>query len=63
MITIRDERDCATPATLFDRFAPPLKGILMQSGTKIAPAEEVVQDVIRAIRGKSVNLTAALLRS
>lgn len=53
MIAVRDNRDRAAFANLFDHFAPRLKGFLMRSGTGAAQAEEIVQDVMLTIWRKS----------
>lgn len=53
MIAVRDNRDRAAFESLFDHFAPRLKGFLMRSGTGAAQAEEIVQDVMLTIWRKS----------
>ncbi|TQV69579.1 sigma-70 family RNA polymerase sigma factor [Aliiroseovarius halocynthiae] len=49
MIAVRDKRDKAAFAALFDHFAPRLKGFVMRTGTSAAQAEEVVQDVMLTV--------------
>lgn len=49
MIAVRDNRDRAAFAALFDYFAPRLKGFIMRSGVSAHQAEEIVQDVMLAI--------------
>lgn len=53
MIAIRDNRDRAAFAALFDHFAPRLKGFIMRSGTSSHQAEEIVQDVMLTIWRKA----------
>ncbi len=53
MIAIRDRRDRAAFASLFDRFASRLKGFVMRSGMSAAQAEEIVQDVMLAVWRKA----------
>ncbi len=53
MIRIRDEKDRAAFAELFDHFAPRVKGFLMKSGADATLAEECTQDVMAALWQKS----------
>ena len=53
MIAVRDERDRAAFASLFDHFAPRLKGFIMRSGTSAAQAEEIVQEVMLTVWRKA----------
>ncbi len=53
MLAVRDSRDRAAFATLFDYFAPRLKGFVMRSGMGAAQAEEVVQDVMLTVWRKA----------
>ncbi|MFD1160056.1 sigma-70 family RNA polymerase sigma factor [Roseovarius aestuarii] len=53
MIAVRDQRDRAAFAALFDYFAPRLKGFVMRSGTSAQQAEEIVQDVMLTIWRKA----------
>ncbi len=53
MLAVRDRRDKAAFAELFDHFAPRLKGFIMRSGTSNAQAEEIVQDVMLTVWRKS----------
>ena len=53
MLAVRDERDRAAFAALFDHFAPRLKGFLMRSGTGSGQAEEVVQEVMLTVWRKA----------
>jgi RNA polymerase sigma-70 factor (ECF subfamily) len=53
MIAVRDKRDRAAFAALFDHFAPRLKGFIMRSGTPAQQAEEIVQDVMLTIWRKA----------
>ncbi len=53
MIAIRDRRDHAAFAELFDFFAPRLKGFVMRSGMGSAQAEEIVQDVMLTVWRKA----------
>jgi len=49
MLAVRDRRDRAAFAELFDHFAPRLKGFIMRSGTGSGQAEEIVQDVMLTV--------------
>ena len=53
MIAVRDNRDRAAFAQLFDHFAPRLKGFLMRSGTASTQAEEIVQEVMLTVWRKA----------
>ncbi|MEM9575377.1 MAG: sigma-70 family RNA polymerase sigma factor [Pseudomonadota bacterium] len=53
MIRIRDEKDRAAFAELFDHFAPRVKGFLMKSGADATLAEECTQDVMATLWQKS----------
>lgn len=46
MLAVRDNRDRAAFAQLFDHFAPRLKGFAMRAGANSAEAEDIVQDVM-----------------
>ncbi|WP_299938163.1 sigma-70 family RNA polymerase sigma factor [uncultured Pelagimonas sp.] len=53
LIAVRDNRDRAAFAQLFDYFAPRLKGFVMRSGMGSAQAEEIVQDVMLTVWRKA----------
>jgi RNA polymerase sigma-70 factor (ECF subfamily) len=53
MVKIRDEKDRAAFAELFDHFAPRVKGFLMKSGADASLAEECTQDVMATLWHKS----------
>lgn len=53
MLAIRDQRDKAAFAALFDHFAPRLKGFVMRGGAPAAQAEDVVQDVMLTVWRKA----------
>ncbi len=53
MLAVRDTRDRAAFAALFDHFAPRLKGFVMRSGAGSAQAEEVVQEVMLTVWRKA----------
>ncbi len=53
MVRIRDHKDRAAFAELFDHFAPRVKGFLMRSGADASLAEECTQDVMAALWQKS----------
>ncbi|MGB7262463.1 MAG: sigma-70 family RNA polymerase sigma factor [Albidovulum sp.] len=53
MIAVRDNRDRAAFAALFDCFAPRLKGFVIRSGASAHQAEEIVQDVMLTIWRKA----------
>lgn len=53
MLAVRDGRDRAAFAALFDHFAPRLKGFVMRSGAGSAQAEEVVQEVMLTVWHKA----------
>lgn len=54
MLAVRDQRDKAAFASLFDHFAPRLKGFIMRSGTGSGQAEEIVQEVMLTVWRKAV---------
>lgn len=53
MLAVRDHRDRAAFAALFDEFAPRLKGFIMRTGTGAAQAEEIVQEVMLTVWRKA----------
>lgn len=53
MLAVRNSRDRAAFASLFDYFAPRLKGFIMRSGMGSAQAEEVVQEVMLTVWRKA----------
>ncbi|MCV2870265.1 sigma-70 family RNA polymerase sigma factor [Defluviimonas sp. WL0002] len=53
MIAVRDRRDRAAFARLFDYYAPRLKSVTLRSGTPAAEAEDIVQDVMLAVWHKA----------
>lgn len=53
MIAVRDQRDRNAFASLFDFFAPRLKGFIMRSGTSNHQAEELVQEVMLTVWRKA----------
>lgn len=53
MLAVRDRRDRAAFAALFDHFAPRLKGFIMRSGTPAGQAEEIVQEVMLTVWRKA----------
>ena len=53
MIAVRDNQDRSAFASLFDYFAPRLKGFIIRSGTPPHQAEEIVQDVMLTIWRKA----------
>lgn len=53
MLAVRDSRDRAAFAELFDHFAPRLKGFIMRSGTPSGQAEEIVQEVMLTVWRKA----------
>ena len=53
MLAVRDRRDRAAFADLFDHFAPRLKGFVMRSGTPPVQAEEIVQEVMLTVWRKA----------
>ena len=53
MLAVRDSRDRAAFAALFDHFAPRLKGMIMRSGIPAHQAEEIVQDVMLTVWRKA----------
>ena len=53
MLSVRDERDRAAFVSLFDFFAPRLKGFVMRSGLSAGQAEEIVQDVMLTVWRKA----------
>lgn len=53
MIAVRDRRDRAAFAALFDHFAPRLKHFVMRGGVGSGQAEEVVQEVMLTVWRKA----------
>ncbi|QAX28178.1 MULTISPECIES: sigma-70 family RNA polymerase sigma factor [unclassified Leisingera] len=53
LLAVRDQRDRAAFAALFDHLAPRLKGFVIRSGASSALAEEIVQDVMLTIWRKA----------
>lgn len=53
MQAVRDHRDEAAFASLFQHFAPRVKGFLMKSGETAAQAEECAQDVMSLVWQKA----------
>jgi RNA polymerase sigma factor (sigma-70 family) len=53
MIAVKRSRDKAAFASLFDYFAPRLKGFVMRSGVSSAAAEEIVQEVMLTVWHKA----------
>lgn len=53
LISVRDVRDRAAFARLFDYFAPRLKAMMLRSGLRDGSAEDVVQDVMLAVWNKA----------
>jgi RNA polymerase sigma-70 factor (ECF subfamily) len=53
MLAVRDTRDRAAFARLFDFYAPRLKGFVMRGGMDAALAEEIVQDVMLTVWHKA----------
>lgn len=53
MLAVRDARDKAAFARLFDYYAPRLKGFVMRGGMDAALAEEIVQDVMLTVWHKA----------
>lgn len=49
MLAVRERKDKAAFAELFDFFAPRLKSFIMRSGTSAGQAEEIVQDVMLTV--------------
>lgn len=50
---VRDDRDKAAFAELFNHFAPRIKGFLIKSGADAAMAEECAQDVLTTLWNKA----------
>ncbi|MDX2482673.1 MAG: sigma-70 family RNA polymerase sigma factor [Pseudodonghicola sp.] len=59
MLAVRDTRDRAAFAALFDHFAPRLKGFIMRSGTGSGQAEEIVQEVMLTVWRKAAQFDPA----
>jgi len=59
MLAVRDRRDRAAFAAMFDHFAPRLKGFIMRSGTGSGQAEEIVQDVMLTVWRKAAQFDPA----
>ncbi|WP_344842442.1 sigma-70 family RNA polymerase sigma factor [Celeribacter arenosi] len=55
MLAVRDHRDKAAFACLFDHFGPRLRGMLMRSGVSAAQAEDIVQDVMLSVWRKAAS--------
>lgn len=53
MLAVRDARDKAAFARLFDFYAPRLKGFAIRSGADPSQAEEIVQDVMLTLWRKA----------
>ncbi len=53
MIAVRDHRDKAAFAALFQHYAPRVKGFLMKAGSDAATAEECAQDVMTTLWQKA----------
>lgn len=53
MLAIRDNRDKGAFASLFDFYAPRLKGFLIRSGVRDGQAEDIVQDVMLTVWRKA----------
>ena len=53
MIAVRDRRDRAAFAALFDYFAPRLKGFVIRAGASPQQSEEIVQDVMLTLWRKA----------
>lgn len=53
LMAVRDQRDRASFARLFDRFAPRLKAMMLRAGLRDGTADDVVQDVMLAVWHKA----------
>ena len=53
MLAVRDRQDQSAFASLFDHFAPRLKGFLMKGGLPAAAAEDCAQDVMATLWQKA----------
>ncbi len=53
MIAVRDRRDRAAFARLFDFYGPRLKSVAIRSGASPAEAEDIVQDVMLSVWQKA----------
>jgi RNA polymerase sigma-70 factor (ECF subfamily) len=53
MIAVRDDRDRAAFARLFDYYAPRLKAVARRTGATTAEAEDIVQDVMLSVWQKA----------
>lgn len=53
MLAVRDQRDKAAFARLFDHFAPRLKGMIIKSGFGDTQAEDLVQEVMLTVWRKA----------
>lgn len=53
MLAIRDQRDKAAFAKLFDHYAARLKGFVMRAGAPKAQAEDIVQEVMLTVWRKA----------
>ena len=55
MLAVRDQRDKAAFARLFDHYAPRLKGMAMRGGARPDLAEEIVQDAFLSVWRKAAS--------
>lgn len=53
MLAVRDQRDKTAFASLFDHFAPRLKGLLIRNGMSAAQAEDILQDTMLSVWRKA----------
>lgn len=53
MLAVRDQRCKSSFASLFDHFAPRLKGFVVRCGANPAEAEEIVQEVLLTVWRKA----------
>lgn len=53
LLAVRDSRDRAAFARLFDHFGPRLKAMLLRAGLRDGTAEDVVQDVMLSVWHKA----------
>ncbi|PID37280.1 MAG: RNA polymerase subunit sigma [Rhodobacterales bacterium] len=59
MLAVRDARDRAAFAALFDHFAPRLKAFVMRTGVGPQQAEEIVQEVMLTVWHKAAQFDPA----
>lgn len=59
MLAVRDRRDRAAFARLFDFYAPRLKAMILRSGLRAEMAEDIVQDVMLAVWHKAAQFDPA----